>query len=190
MKAAIFSLLAALWLGACASLPQAPALGRTQLQAFAVDARFALKTTDNTGAARSASGRMNWTHRQSDDLILLANPLGMALAELESRPGAAMLRTADNKTYRDTDAERLLADLTGYPLPIARLPAWLLGRGNPESQLTQDGYGRPATLQESGWTIDYDYDTPSPDALPAHLRAQHKSGINLKLRIEQWTPLP
>ena len=89
--------------------------------------------------------------------VLLANPVGIGLAELSTIPGKAVLRTADGKEYSDTDADLLLADLTGYPLPVSRLPDWLLGRGAANSSIEYDAQERPLQLRDSGWVIDYEY---------------------------------
>ncbi len=186
----IFGLLAALLLSACASSQLMPLPEREQWHDFAVDARFALKTIDQNGAAHSASGRLNWEHRAGRNQVLLANPVGIGLAELSTTPEKAVLRTADGKEFSDTDADLLLADLTGYPLPVSRLPDWLLGRGAANSSIEYDAQERPLQLRDSGWIIDYEYGNTTAGALPERLRARREQDVDLRLRIEQWRPLP
>lgn len=190
MTQRIFGLLAALLLSGCATPQLIPLPERGQWLDFAVDARFALKTIDRNGAAHSAGGRLNWEHRAGRNQVLLTNPLGIGLAELSTAPGKALLRTADGKEYTDTDADLLFADLTGYPLPVSRLPDWLLGRGTANSTIEYDAQARPLKLQESGWIIDYEYGNTTVGAMPERLRARREQDIDLRLRIEQWRPLP
>lgn len=176
-----------LLLAGCALQP--PAADREQLGNFSVDGRFALKSLDSEGRPQSAGGRLSWTHIDDRDRVLLANPLGIGLAEIDIRPGAASLRSADGNTYQDTDADRLVADLTGQPLPVSRLPSWLLGRPGPAGRLERDPLARPLRLDEAGWQIDYAYDDDTPGATPGRLTAS-RPPVELRLRLENWKHLP
>lgn len=181
-------LLAALLLGGCAAAPLRPPAARQTVGDFAFDARFALRSVSPAGEAQTAGGRLSWTHRTDREHILLANPLGVGIAEIESAPGRARLRTADGQQYEADDPDQLLEQVTGQPLPVARLPAWLLGRGNGEA--TRDAAGRPAHLADGGWRIDYVYADDSGDALPARITLRRGDEIELRLRIEEWRTPP
>lgn len=183
-------LTAILLLAGCAQLPAPPpTTARDAIGDFTVDGRFALKITAIDGRAENSGGRLSWTHANGGDRVLLANPLGIGIAEIDAGPGRASLRTSDGKTWVGDDADRLLAEATGQPLPVSRLPAWLLGRPTAGGQLGRDAQGRPARLSEAGWQIDYAYADDNPDALPTRLTAQGER-IELRLRLETWKTLP
>lgn len=189
MKKLLASLLTASLLSACALGPTVPLPARDNIGAFAVDGRFALKITHPDGRIENSGGRLSWHHDKRMDRVLLANPLGIGLAEIESRPGYARLRTSDGQTFEADSPDQLLADVTGQPLPISHLPAWLLGRTNADGKIERDPQGRPSTLQETGWRIEYGYADTEPDALPQRLNAFSKE-MELRLRIETWKTVP
>lgn len=174
----------------CASLPPPTLPARQDIRHFSLEARFALRATLPGQASQSSGGRMTWTHRAAGEQILLANPLGYGLAEIDSTPERSRLRTADGKESESSDPDALIEDLTGLRLPVARLPGWLTGRAAGDARLEADPFGRPARLNEAGWQVDYFYDDNRPDALPARLHISRPGEIELKLRIEEWRALP
>ena len=174
-------------LAGCASLPPPPMPARDALRDFALDGRFALRVSRPDQPAQSSAGRLSWIHQQDSDRIQLANPLGYAVAEIETSPGRSRLRTANGQIHEASDPETLLESVTGQRLPLSRLPGWLLGRGE---QINRDTQGRPAQLREAGWQVDYSYDSDAPDALPSRLNIRYPEEIELKLRIETWKEAP
>lgn len=190
MKAAVLGLLIGMWLTGCAINPVALAPARDQVRHFAIEARFALRVTPSNGPVQSSGGRLAWTHENGRERILIANPIGIGLAEIDSTPGHSRLKTADGKQYESPDADTLLEETTGQRLPVARLPAWLLGRAGPDGRLERDAAGRPLHLDEAGWGIDYLYDDEAPDSLPSRLNLRLGNDIDLRLRIEEWKHQP
>ncbi len=121
--------------------------------------------------------------------MLISSPLGSGIANLEI--GAlARLMLADGQVRESPDADRLLSEMTGYALPVSRLPAWLLGRTDGRGRLNLDAAGRPARLFEEGWRVDYSYADEAPDALPDRLIVTREGELELRLRIESWSDLP
>ena len=182
--------LLALTLTGCATVSPVSLPARQTLVRFAIDARFAWRETRPDGSSHSAGGRLEWLHREQEDRILIANPLGIGLAEIEHSPTGSRLRTGDGREFSAADPETLLLDATGQTLPIRRLPDWLLGRPAAGGQLQTDAQARPIRLDEAGWRIDYLYEQTDADALPAQLIAQRADGATLRLRIEAWRSLP
>lgn len=178
-------------LAGCASLPSdAPALTRTTIRDFTLEGRFALRTQVPNQPAQSGNGRLSWTHQGETDRILLASPLGFGMAEIEASPAGARLITADGNISESADAELLTEAVTGQRLPVRQLPAWLVGRPRPEARTEHDTAGRPLRVNDADWQIDYLYDAPDPDALPARLTLTRGQQIELKLRIETWKATP
>jgi outer membrane lipoprotein LolB len=167
-------------------MPPAALPARDDVRDFAIEARFALRVSPPGQAAESSGGRLSWEHRNGDNRILIANPLGYGLAEIETTSTLSRLHTADGKHRESADAEALMEDVTGQRLPITRLPAWLLGHPEREAHLSRDASGRPARMREAGWQIDYAYDDEAATALPARLTLSRTPDIELRLRIEEW----
>lgn len=180
------SLAGCLLLAGCASLPGGPLPEREQMRDFALEARFALRVTVPEQPPQSSGGRLSWTHRHGEDRLLIANPLGIGLAEIEITPGRAHLRTGDGRQYESADPDSLIAEVTGQALPVGRLPAWLLGHAERDTTVEREANGRPARFREAGWLIEYAYADETPGALPARLTLTHDPDIELRLRIETW----
>ncbi|HET7776164.1 MAG TPA: lipoprotein insertase outer membrane protein LolB [Azospira sp.] len=160
-----------------------PAVERQALRQFQIEGRFSLRQENN-----SYSGKLSWHHGPEGDDIFLMNPFGQGVAQINRRPGAARLLTADQKEYLAADADQLVADVLGYSLPVAGMAEWLLARASSGGTARRDAQGRLLQLQEAGWDIDYDYgDTPDPQALPLRLTARRGAELELKLRIDDWS---
>jgi len=176
----------ALFLSACGTLAPrgaVPAVAREALQHFQVEGRFSLRHE-----ASSYAGKLAWRHGPEGDDIFLMNPFGQGAAQINRRAGAARLVTSDQKEYLAEDADQLVADVLGYPLPVAGMAEWLLARAAPGAKVVRDAQGRLLYLQEAGWEIDYDYgDTLDPQALPVRLTARRGESMELKLRIDDWS---
>lgn len=177
-------------LAACTTAPRQPAPPRQSIADFALEARFALRTETAGEKPQSANGRLSWTHRQQQDRILISTPLGGGIAELESTPGQATLILADGQRHFADDAEELLRQTTGHTLPVRQLPDWLRGRGSSHAIVATDPSGRPQTLREDNWQVQYSYDNEAPDAPPGRLTVRKGDELELRLRIEEWRSPP
>ncbi len=190
MRLFFSALLATLLLTGCASTPRLPPPPRDQLENFALEARFALRVNAPGAASENSGGRLSWLQKNGRGRLLLSNPLGFALAEIESEPGRATLRAANGDIFESDNPDRLIEEMTGQRLPIQRLPDWLLGRAGSQSKISHDLSGRPQQLEEAGWKVDYHYDSDAADALPARLTISRGNDIELRLRLEEWSAVP
>lgn len=154
------------------------------LRHFSAEGRFALRHESG-----SAAGRFNWQRSEDNDTILLSDPLGRGIAEIVGHGDETLLTTADQRQYRAADADTLVSQALGYPLPVAGLAHWLTGQAAKPAQARYsdfDPQGRPQRLIEDGWLIDYRYADGSP--LPRQLTAHWGELIELRLIIEDWQP--
>jgi len=178
------ALLGAFFVG-CAALSQSPSSARREaLDDFAIEGRFALRHED-----KNYSGRLSWRHAGADNELLLASPFGQGLAQINTSERGARLTTSDGKVYAAADSEALTRQVLGYPLPLRQLTDWVRGRGV-AGAFEFDGQGRPLRLRHDDWRIDYEYDSDAAQALPSRLIAQRDDGLELRLRIDEWTALP
>jgi len=190
LKLRVALLLAVSLLAGCASSPPVQLAHRDNIRDFALEGRFALRITLSGQAVQNSGGRLSWTHQNLSDRVLLSNPLGYGVAEIETTPEISRLRTADGKTSESSDPDSLIEEVTGQRLPVSRMPAWLLGRSGGKARIEVDALGRPARLTEDGWQVDYSFADDSPSALPARLTLTRDGEIELRLRIEEWKDAP
>jgi outer membrane lipoprotein LolB len=182
--------LAGLVVAGCALVPAQPPPQRADLAEFALDARFALRVTAPGRPPETSGGRLAWEHRRGGDRILISNPLGVGIAEIDSGPDGARLRTADGHTREAADPDALIEEVTGQRLPVRRLPLWLLGQGDVAGRLTHDGEGRALRLESSGWQLDFSYGDGGPESPPSAVVLSRPGEIELRLRIDDWRRLP
>jgi hypothetical protein len=81
----------------------APRPPREQVGNFSLEARFALRIRLPGAAEQSSSGRLSWEQRGNSSRLLVSNPLGYGVAEIDSVPGHATLRTTNGETQDSDD---------------------------------------------------------------------------------------
>jgi len=168
-------------LAACAELGRAPTDKAFDLE---LQGRIALRYGTEGGNAR-----ITWRHSAATDDMLITSALGQGIARITRDGTAIILITADGKQYRAADAESLTESVLGWPLPLAGLPDWVLGRpaqGRP-AQLRRDDSGQASTIAQDGWSIDY---LAWHEALPARINLRHdgvqgRGAIEIRLVIDQ-----
>lgn len=187
-KAPLALLASTLGLGACTALwPPVGvpvSLQRDTLAAFAVAGRFSLRYE-----GKSYVGRLTWRHDGDRNELVLSSPLGQGMAEIVGDADGARLTRSDGSTRRADSTDELLQSVLGYPLPLNSLADWLRGRHPGSGNLTVDKLGRPLRWLHEDWRVDYQYDGDDPRALPGGLFVERESGLQLRLRIDEWNRL-
>lgn len=139
------------------------------------------------GRSGGGNGRIEWHQRGDDFVIVLSTPVSRQSWRLTRSDGWVRLQGLDDGDLEGPDAERLLADATGWSIPFDQLVYWLLGRRGPgPASLEFAPDGLPALLAQAGWTIDYrDWWRDPEPALPAKVFA-HRGQERVRLLIERW----
>ena len=172
-------------LGACATTKGVPVLQRSaqpELAPFAFNGRVAVK---HDGERTSAG--LRWTHRGAEDEILLLAPLGQTVARIFSNTQGVILETS-GKVYVEKDAETLTERQLGWRLPLSGLTGWVRARPAAGAVVRRDALGRPVSLTESGWQIEFSYDGDS--GLPRRLILIYtlaERALEIRLVIDEWT---
>ncbi len=168
------SLLAALALGACASL--APLIEKPE---FDLAGRLAARY-----GSESFSANLAWRHARNADEMLITTALGQGVARIVREGEAVTLTTAEPREYRATDAEALTEQVLGFRVPLAGLAEWVRGRPSTESPATAEYApdGRLLSLQQGGWNIEF---VEYAGKLPSRMRLAYP-GIELRLAISEW----
>lgn len=183
-------------LPACKSIP--PSTHITEEQPISWVERqqqLAQITTWNTqGAIRirtpetGGSASINWEQTPDHYLIRLFGPLGVGQVQLEGTPNYVSLITANQERYTASSAESLLAQHTGWNLPISNLYYWIRGLPTPtEPAIIQfDAMQRPITLQQQGWTIYYQqYTNVNGIDLPSQINLSNDQ-FDVRIIVSNW----
>ena len=182
-----------LLLAACATPPlrhASPALEQAQVareQTLARATRWSFAGRIALSAdGRGGSGRIDWQQRGADFDIRLTAPVTGQGWQLIGTAGQATLMGLEGGPRDGADAETLLAEATGWRVPLRAMAAWVRGaRATGPAELEYDEAGRPALLVQQGWTVEYrDWDLADPPR-PMKLYAK-QAQASVRLVIDRW----
>jgi len=136
---------------------------------------------------------LNWAQKNAQQYVMLINnPVtgGMVAKLSRDRAGVSLL-SDDGKTYRDTDEERLLKRQSGIELPLKGMQYWARGLTSPKyktDKVVLDGLGRPQSIYQAGWKIDYSrYLSNKFNAMPGKvIITRAKDSVYLKMIAKRW----
>jgi outer membrane biogenesis lipoprotein LolB/tetratricopeptide (TPR) repeat protein len=117
--------------------------------------RFAVKVNGNN-STNGGSGSFSLKHENLTDELLINGPLGSSLAKVNVTPSRAVLEQK-GQTFTAIDADQLVYQAIGLPIPARGLSAWLSGYTRPGSPGTveRDPSGQVKTISQDGWLLDY-----------------------------------
>ncbi|MCW8090673.1 lipoprotein insertase outer membrane protein LolB [Alteromonas sp. ASW11-130] len=140
------------------------------------------------------SATVKWDVERDNFYFTLTNFLGITLVDMVAKPGLATLK-ANDEEYSHHDASELIAQVTGWDIPLADLLAWIKGLPKASDTYTLSEHGlletlSPACSRCQNWRIAYDnYDKINNVWLPHSLvmtRANDPKQF-IKIRISEWT---
>jgi outer membrane lipoprotein LolB len=141
----------------------------------------------------SWSAGLNWRQDRDDYRLRLSGPLGQGLMQLEGTAEGVELRTSDDEVFRARSAEELMQTHAGWQVPLSGLRYWILGRPDPDAEITHfvlDPGGRLAELQQLGWRISYArYAEFDGVVLPTRLTLEN-ARLRAKLAVRNWRTGP
>ena len=131
---------------------------------------------------------VDWSEQADNFRLRVSGPLGQGGFMLTGSPGSVLLRDAAQQTYSAPDTDTLLAEVTGWRLPVAGMRYWVRGIPDPDAtyEAILDETGRLARLLQNGWTISYSRYHPLADGRwPARL-ALVRDDVSVRMVIDQW----
>lgn len=178
-------LLAVLLLAGCATTPSPrSSQPAAALTAWQINGRVSL-----TRGEEGWHAGLLWQTQADTFYLRISGPLGQGGFQLNGDARGVVLVDAEGQTYAARDADALLADVTGWQLPVTGLRYWIRGLPQPaagQAQMTRDETGRIRRLEQSGWTINYQrYQLVGDVLLPAKLQLVH-ADISVRIIIDQW----
>jgi len=146
--------------------------------------RVAIKTSKESHIIR-----IIWKQNKADTMLRLYGSFGKTYAYLETHKNISTLKV-DDKTYHNTDPQRLLYQVLGWNIPVKLMQTWVKGF-IPQDQKSRVNSkyqnGHLKWLQFNPWTIDFDnYKNFQQYALPTKLKLIHPK-FSIKFSIQSWT---
>lgn len=193
-----------LFLGGCVSQPNSPTQPATtpsdaqaawkqrqaqfaKMRVWRLQGRVGIQFSD-----QSASFGLSWLQTGKDNYEMnIKNPLtGSILAHLQGSANEVTLK-ANNKTYKDANAERLLQGQLGVSLPLDGMKYWVRGIPDPKAAVEAvklDEQGRPESLQQAGWKISYSgWQGANWQALPRKINLTRvQANTKVKVIAKDW----
>lgn len=121
------------------------------------DGRFSVKVTGLTeGNNQGGSGGFSLTQDALIDVLEIRNPMGGSIAKITIKPGEAILER-DGQIVTAIDADTLIQNTLGLPLPARGLSDWLRGNIRPgtNASVERNTQGQVDKITQDGWILNY-----------------------------------
>ena len=121
------------------------------------DGRFAVKIIGITESQnQGGSGGFTLTQDALKDILEIRNPVGGSIAKITITPGEATLER-DGQVVTAVDADTLVQNTLGLPLPARGLSNWLRGEVRPgsEASIERNATGQVSKINQDGWELIY-----------------------------------
>jgi outer membrane lipoprotein LolB len=157
----------------------------SSIQNWNVDAMIAIR---NNAKNDSGTANMKWQQSRSNYNISLFGPLGSNSVKLAGRPGRVSMETSDGKKSSASTPEALLAQKTGWQIPVSNLYYWIRGLPVPTmpAQKSYDNANHLVQLVQQGWTVRFqNYTSVNQIDLPTKIFLTDPT-LNVKIVVNQW----
>lgn len=121
------------------------------------DGRFAVKIIGITNSQnQGGSGGFTLTQDAQKDILEIRNPVGGSIAKITITSGEASLES-NGKIVTAVDADTLVQNTLGLPLPARGLSNWLRGEVRPGStaSVERNSSGQVSQIIQDGWNLNY-----------------------------------
>lgn len=155
------------------------------LQKWDINAQVAVR---NTAENKSETVNLVWQQNQSNYHLSMFGPMGSHAVKLSGNSQGVVLEKSTGEKIKAKTPETLLAEQTGYELPVSYLYYWVRGLPVPdlrhETHLGQNQ--QLAELIQAGWRIEYlAYTSVNQMALPTKIFLYHPP-VSVKIMISEW----
>lgn len=180
-------LLIILLLAGCAALPVPESVPEGVSPAGITDWKINGRISLTRGDQGWHAG-LDWENRADRYHLQVTGPLGQGALQLAGDPAGVILIDSESRVHTARDADTLLAQVTGWDIPVAGMQYWVRGLSAPGDavRVTLDPDGRLQQLEQSGWVITYQrYQAIGGHDWPAKLRLV-RDDLAVRLVIDQW----
>lgn len=155
--------------------------------------KYAAKVGIHTPRLREAAS-LTWAFANESNVVRLFGPLGAGAVKLEFDKYGVQLSDSKGVVHQGDNAEQLLTNLVGWPIPIDSLSFWLAAQPAPNAvyRYRLDEQGRLSGLEQFGWIITFaDYREYAGHLLPRKVGAVKKNDgeqaqVSVKLVAKAW----
>ncbi|APB99789.1 outer membrane lipoprotein LolB [Polynucleobacter asymbioticus] len=158
-----------------------------QAQNGSWDGRFAVKVTGLT-ESQNQGGSGGFTLIQEDlkDTLEIRNPVGGSVAKIIITPGEASLER-DGQVVTAIDADTLVQNTLGLPLPARGLSNWLKGqvRAGSEASVERNANGQVSKITQDGWSLIYTWNNKNQLEKLVMNRSSNIGSIDIRLVFDQ-----
>ena len=147
------------------------------------DGRFAVKITGLTESKnQGGSGGFTLTQDALIDVLEIRNPVGGSIAKITIKPGEAILER-DGQLTTAIDADTLLQNTLGLPLPARGLSDWLRGKTRPggNASVERNAKGQVSKITQDGWTLNYNWNNTQRLEKLMMTRSSNIGSIDIRL---------
>lgn len=158
-----------------------------QAQNGSWDGRFAVKITGLTESQnQGGSGGFTLIQESLKDTLEIRNPVGGAVAKITIMPGEATLER-DGQVVTAIDADTLVQNTLGLPLPARGLSNWLRGqvRAGSEASVERNAKGQVSKIIQDGWSLVYTWNNKNQLEKLVMTRSSNIGSIDIRLVFDQ-----
>ena len=151
------------------------------------DGRFAVKVIGLTESQnQGGSGGFTLTQEALKDVLEIRNPMGGSIAKITITPGEATLES-DGKVVTAVDADALVQNTLGLPLPARGLSNWLRGEIRPGSEASVDrnAKGQVSKISQDGWDLVYTWSNTNRLEKLIMTRSSNLGSIDIRLVFDR-----
>lgn len=147
------------------------------------DGRFAVKIIGLTESQnQGGSGGFTLVQESLKDILEIRNPMGGSVAKITITPGEASLER-DGQVVTAVDADSLLQNALGLPLPARGLSNWLRGevRAGSEASVERNAKGQVSKISQDGWDLVYTWNPSNQLEKLTMTRSSNIGSIDIRL---------
>ena len=151
------------------------------------DGRFAVKVIGLTESQnQGGSGGFTLTQEALKDVLEIRNPMGGSIAKIIITPGEATLES-DGKVVTAVDADTLVQNTLGLPLPARGLSNWLRGEVRPgsEASIDRNTKGQVSKISQDGWDLVYTWSDNNRLEKLTMIRSSNIGSIDIRLVFDR-----
>ena len=151
------------------------------------DGRFAVKIIGITESQnQGGSGGFTLTQDALKDILEIRNPVGGSIAKITITPGEATLER-DGQVVTAIDADTLVQNTLGLPLPARGLSNWLRGevRSGGEASIERNPKGQVSKINQDGWELIYTWGNNKRLDKLTMIRSSNIGSIDIRLVFDR-----
>jgi len=151
------------------------------------DGRCGVNVTGVTNTQNHCgSGGFTLTQDELKDILEIRNPVGGSIAKITITPGEASLER-DGQVVTAIDADSLVQNTLGLPLPARGLSDWLRGQIRPGSNASveRNAKGQVSKIDQDGWNLVYSWDDSNRLEKLIMTRSSNVGSIDIRLVFDR-----